>query len=96
MPRGNRRYGKFKLYEGMFETKEGLQEIEQIFTKMGFVPVKIDYEPWQKSFTYYGYSHKFEELEIGTMAPEYVIICRAGKTLLGEKEIIGITVEKID
>lgn len=51
-----------------------IEAIGEMLAYLKFVPCHVEYEYVYKRFKYIGYSPFFEEIEEGTMAPEYTVI----------------------
>jgi len=90
------RLGKIFISEWLLNSKQGLKDLEEIFSISGFIPIRIEDEPWKRGFLYYGLSHKFEEIELGEAPPEYIAEVKKTPNKFGSVDITGVKFIKLD
>lgn len=87
----NRNFGFFKINRELVEEKSSI--ILEIFIKLEFLPIRIEYVFEYNAYTYYGISPFFEYCEIGRIIPEYTLSINTEHN--GEKNVlISYSIEK--
>jgi hypothetical protein len=65
-----RRYGKIEVNSDLLDNPT---ELSKVFSLIEFAPVHIENLQSLDILTYYGFSPKFDILELGQKAPQYIV-----------------------
>lgn len=83
----DRQLGRFSVTSDMVRTNP--DAVASIFSLLGVVIVRAEQSFARQEIEYIGLSNQFEEVELGTIIPEYSITIRSE-----EDEIVEVTAER--
>lgn len=83
------RVGKFSVARCYTIVPERVKQLVDIFGKLEFLPLRIQFDPFLDAYWYSGYSKEFKPIHEGAIIPEYTIIA---ETALGE--VISVQAEQ--
>jgi len=84
------RYGKIEVIEELYKLSG-----EQIMSQMKFLPFKIDFDEFRKIYTLEGISAYFDEIKIGELTPQYMLVTKRVELFGRDPVVVLISVEKV-
>lgn len=85
--------GKFNISDNFF-TDYDLSDLATIFSKLEFIPTRVEHLYAERQFEYFGFSPNFEEVEDHYVSPVYNVVVTLSKDVETGESIMNVSFSK--